>query len=79
MVDDPELIDLVEAEVRELLKKYQFPGDTTPIIRGSAVKALVANSADDEAAKPILDLLKALDDFYSRASSRNRQAVFNAG
>ena len=63
MVDDPELIDLVEAEVRELLKKYQFPGDTTPIIRGSAVKALVANSADDEAAKPILDLLKALDDF----------------
>ncbi|MEK7062194.1 MAG: elongation factor Tu [Patescibacteria group bacterium] len=63
MVDDPELIDLVEAEIRELLKKYQFPGDTTPIIRGSAVKALVANSADDEAAKPILDLLKALDDF----------------
>ncbi len=63
MVDDSELIDLVEAEVRELLKKYQFPGDTTPIIRGSAVKALVANSADDEAAKPILDLLKALDDF----------------
>ncbi len=63
MVDDPELIDLVEAEVRELLKKYQFPGDTTPIIRGSAVKALVAASADDEAAKPILDLLKALDDF----------------
>jgi len=63
MVDDPELIDLVEAEVRELLKKYQFPGDTTPIIRGSAVKALVAASADDEAAKPILDLVKALDDF----------------
>ncbi len=63
MVDDPELIDLVEAEVRELLKKYQFPGDTTPIIRGSAVKALAAASADDEAAKPILDLLKALDEF----------------
>ena len=63
MVDDPELIDLVEAEIRELLKKYQFPGDTTPIIRGSATKALVAASADDEAAKPILDLVKALDEF----------------
>ncbi|MBI5401224.1 elongation factor Tu [Candidatus Wolfebacteria bacterium] len=63
MVDDPELIDLVEAEVRELLKKYQFPGDTTPIIRGSALKALEAKSADDEAVKPILELVKALDDF----------------
>jgi len=63
MVDDPELIDLVEAEVRELLKKYQFPGDTTPIIRGSAVKALATDSADSAEAKPILDLLKALDDF----------------
>jgi elongation factor Tu len=63
MVDDPELIDLVEAETRELLKKYQFPGDETPIIRGSAVKALAAASADEEAAKPIWDLLKALDDF----------------
>jgi len=63
MVDDPELIDLVEAEVRELLKKYQFPGDTTPIIRGSAVNALATDSADSAEAKPILDLLKALDDF----------------
>jgi len=63
MVDDPELIDLVEAEVRELLTKYQFPGDKTPIIRGSAVKALSANSVDDEVAKPVLDLLQALDDF----------------
>ncbi|MEK7149721.1 MAG: elongation factor Tu [Patescibacteria group bacterium] len=63
MVDDPELVDLVEAEVRELLKKYQFPGDTTPIIRGSALKALESKSADDEAAKPILELIKALDDF----------------
>ncbi len=43
-VDDPELIDLVESEVRELLKKYEFPGDTTPIIRGSALKALAAKS-----------------------------------
>jgi elongation factor Tu len=63
MVDDPELIDLVESEVRELLKKYGFPGDTTPIIRGSALKGLEAKSADDAAAKPILDLVKALDDF----------------
>ena len=62
-VDDPELIDLVESEVRELLKKYEFPGDTTPIIRGSALKALEVKSADDAAAKPILDLVKALDEF----------------
>ncbi|MFH1192883.1 MAG: elongation factor Tu [Candidatus Jorgensenbacteria bacterium] len=63
MVDDKELVDLVESEVRELLKKYQFPGDTTPIIRGSALKALGAKSLDDEAVKPILELVKALDDF----------------
>ena len=63
MVDDPELIDLVESEIRELLKKYNFPGDETPIIRGSALKALEAKSADDEAAKPILELIKALDDY----------------
>ena len=62
-VDDPEIIDLVESEVRELLKKYKFPGDTTPIIRGSALKALEAKSADDEAAKPILELMKAVDEF----------------
>jgi elongation factor Tu len=62
-VDDPEMIDLVESEVRELLKKYQFPGDEVPVIRGSALKALEAQSVDDEAAKPILDLVKALDDY----------------
>jgi len=62
-VDDPELIDLVESEVRELLKKYEFPGDTTPVIRGSALKALAVKSADDPDAKPILDLVKALDEF----------------
>ena len=61
MVDDPELVDLVEAEVRELLKKYEFPGDETPIIRGSALKALEASSADDEWAKKILELVNALD------------------
>ncbi len=63
MVDDPEMIDLVESEVRELLKKYNFPGNETPVIRGSAVKALEAKSADDEAAKPILELVKALDEY----------------
>jgi len=62
-VDDPELIDLVESEVRELLKKYEFPGDETPVIRGSALKALNAKSPDDPDAKPILDLVAALDTF----------------
>ena len=63
MVDDPELIDLVESEIRELLKKYDFPGDEIPIIRGSALKALNVKSADEPEAKPILDLVKALDDY----------------
>ena len=67
-VDDPEMIDLVESEVRELLKKNNFPGDTTPIIRGSAIKALDAKSADDEAAKPILELVKALDEYIPEPS-----------
>ncbi len=62
MVSDPELIDLVEEEVRDLLKKYEFPGDTTPIIRGSALKAL-ENPNDEAAAKPILDLVKTLDEY----------------
>ncbi len=62
-VDDPEMIDLVESEIREILKKNNFPGDTTPIIRGSALKALDAKSADDEAAKPILELVKVLDEY----------------
>ncbi|MBI4085539.1 MAG: elongation factor Tu [Candidatus Liptonbacteria bacterium] len=63
MVDDPELIDLVESEIRELLKKYNFDGDTTPVIRGSALKALNTKTADEADAKPILDLIKALDDY----------------
>jgi len=63
MVSDPELIDLVESEIRELLKKYNFDGDATPIIRGSGLKALEAKSADDEAAKPILELINALDTY----------------
>jgi len=62
MVDDPEIINLVESELRELLKKYEFPGDKIPIIRGSALKALQINSLNDPAAKPILDLIKAVDE-----------------
>jgi len=62
MVDDPELVELVEAEVRELLTKYEFDGDNAKVIRGSALKALEATSADEEAAKPILELMAALDE-----------------
>ncbi len=61
-VDDPELIDLVEEEVRDLLKKYEYPADTTPIIRGSALQAL-ENPSDAEKAKPVLDLIKTLDEY----------------
>ena len=62
-VDDLELIDLVETEIRELLNKYQFPGDKTPIIRGSALKALEAKSKDDEVLKPLLQLVNTLDEY----------------
>ena len=64
MVDDPELIDLVESEVRELLTKNGYDGDKAPVIRGSALKALAATSADSPEAKPILDLVKAMDDYF---------------
>jgi len=60
MVDDPELIELVELETRELLSKYNFPGDTTPIIRGSALKTL---EGDANYEKAIHELMKAVDDF----------------
>jgi len=62
MVDDPELIELVEAEIRELLSKYEFDGDKASIIRGSALKALNVKSAEDPDAKCILDLMKAIDE-----------------
>ncbi|MBI2482778.1 elongation factor Tu [Candidatus Uhrbacteria bacterium] len=60
-VQDPELVDLVEEEVRELLKKYEFAGDAITVIRGSALKAL-ENPNDEASAKPILDLIAALDE-----------------
>ena len=65
MVDDPELLDLVELEVRDLLKKYEFPGDDVPVIRGSALKALNCGCGKDDCAncKPILDLMAAVDSY----------------
>src|SRR5699024_2038237 len=68
MVDDPELLELVEMEIRELLSEYEFPGDDIPIVQGSALKALEAVLADDsidvaenEATKPILELMDQVD------------------
>ena len=63
MVDDPELLDLVELEVRELLSKYQFPGDKIPIVKGSALKAIESTSTDQNAPeyKSILELMEAVD------------------
>jgi elongation factor Tu len=65
MVDDPELIELVELEIRELLTKYQFPGDKTPIVKGSALKALQSESKDINAPeyKSILELMAAIDSY----------------
>jgi elongation factor Tu len=62
MVDDPELLDLVELEVRELLSKYQFPGDKTPIIRGSALKALEGDQSEI-GAPSIIKLVNAIDEY----------------
>src|SRR6056297_4104342 len=63
MVDDPELIELVELEVRELLDEYEFPGDEIPIIKGSALKALESDDADSEEVKCIWELMDALDSY----------------
>ena len=67
LVDDPELVELVDMEIRDLLNKYGFPGDTTPIIKGSATQALEALEAgkpvDDPAYKPIFELMEAVDSF----------------
>ncbi|HZF09119.1 MAG TPA: elongation factor Tu, partial [Thermoanaerobaculia bacterium] len=63
MVDDPELLDLVELELRELLTSYDFPGDDIPIIRGSALKALESGKADDEWGKKIIELIDAVDTY----------------
>jgi elongation factor Tu len=63
MVDDPELLDLVEMEVRDLLTQYDFPGDKIPIVKGSASKALAAGDPAHPDAKCILDLIQAVDDY----------------
>ena len=65
MVEDKELTDLVETEIRELLTKNGYPGDKVPVIKGSALKALDAKSTDDEVIKPIFELLDALDTYFS--------------
>ena len=75
-VDDPELIELVEMEVRDLLSSYDFPGDDTPIIVGSALAALEApNDITDPAYKPILDLMAAVDE-YIPTPARNDELPF---
>ncbi|MCJ7818479.1 MAG: elongation factor Tu, partial [Syntrophales bacterium] len=63
LVDDPELIELVELELRELLSKYDFPGDDIPIIRGSALKALESDDFNSPEARPIFELMDALDTY----------------
>jgi elongation factor Tu len=63
MVDDPELIELVELELRELLSKYEFPGDDIPIIKGSALKALESDDFESPEVKPIFELMEALDTY----------------
>src|SRR5437867_2494604 len=63
MVDDPELLDLVELEVRDLLKKYEFPGDEIPIVRGSAKQAMDGGGKDAKANESILALMKAVDEY----------------
>ena len=76
-VDDPELLELVEMEVRDLLNEYEFPGDDTPIIKGSALQALESPSTDpnDPVYAPILELMKAVDE-YIPTPARNDSLPF---
>jgi elongation factor Tu len=77
-VDDPELLELVELEVRELLSEYEFPGDDIPVITGSALKALECSCAKDDCewCKPIMDLMDAVDD-YIPTPERDIDKPFN--
>ena len=75
LVDDEELIELVEEEVKDLLNEYDFPGDDTPIIKGSALKAL---EGDEEAQKAILELADGARHLHPRARARARQALPDA-
>ncbi len=72
LVDDPELLDLVEMEIRDLLTKYQFPGDTTPIIRGSATAALAGKAGRRKGHSGFAGRGRR---FHPAADARNRQAV----
>jgi elongation factor Tu len=63
-VDDPELLELVELEVRDLLNKYEFPGDDIPIVKGSALAAMESEGKDDEACKCIDELMEAVDEYF---------------
>src|SRR5205814_7095148 len=74
MVDDKELIDLVEEEIRDLLKKYNFPGDTTPIIRGSALKAIEGDQG--EYGEPSIDKLMAAVDSFIPTPVRDVEKPF---
>jgi elongation factor Tu len=76
MVDDEELIELVELELRELLDKYEFPGDDTPIIRGSALKALESDDPDSDEAKCIFELMEAIDTFIPEPKKRDIDKPF---
>ncbi|MFO8033361.1 MAG: elongation factor Tu [Desulfohalobiaceae bacterium] len=75
LVDDPELLELVELEVRELLSEYDFPGDDVPVISGSALKALESDDPNSEEAKSIFDLLDAMDAFIQEPQ-RDRDRPF---
>ncbi len=75
LVDDPELLDLVEMEVRELLSKYEFPGDDVPVIRGNALAAMNSEGKDEEACKCIYELCEALDS-YIPEPKRNSELPF---
>jgi elongation factor Tu len=78
LVDDPELLELVELEVRELLSEYEFPGDDIPVIAGSALKALECACAKEDCqwCKPVLDLMDAVDD-YIPTPARDIDKPFN--
>ncbi len=75
LVEEEEMVELVEEEVKELLKKYEYPGDEIPIIRGSALKALEANAEDDEAVEPVWKLVQTLDQ-YIPAPQREKEKPF---
>src|ERR671916_622311 len=78
MLDDEELLELVELEVRELLSTYEFPGDEIPVIRGSALAALESASQDpaDAAYGPILELMQAVDDLIPTPTPGGGKTVF---